>query len=88
MVTGFIVIMIETGLIVLILVIVFGALLILKSIKHFVVNAAIGLLILFVVNSIAGLGIGYNWLVILICAIGGILGAILILVLHFMGIVF
>jgi hypothetical protein len=88
MVTGIIVIMIETGLIVLGLVIVFGAFLILKSIKHFVVNAAVGLLILFVANSVAGLGIGYSWLVILICAIGGILGAILILVLHFMGIAF
>ena len=82
------VIMIETGIIVLGLVIVFGAFLILKSIKHFVVNAVIGLLILFVVNSVAGLGIGYSWLVILICAIGGILGAILILILHFMGIAF
>jgi hypothetical protein len=53
-----------------------------------VVNAAVGLLILFVANSVAGLGIGYSWLVILICAIGGILGAILILVLHFVGIAF
>jgi hypothetical protein len=80
-------IMIETGLIVLGLVIVFGAFIILRSIKHFVINAVIGLLILFVANSVAGLGIGYSWLVILICAIGGTLGAILILVLHFMGIV-
>ena len=41
------VIMIETGLIVLGLVILFGTFLIFKSIKHFVVNAVIGLLILF-----------------------------------------
>lgn len=82
------IIMIEIGLIVLGLVIIFGAFIILRSITHFVVNAVIGLLILFIANSVAGIGIGYSWLVILICGIGGILGAILVLVLHFMGIAF
>jgi hypothetical protein len=87
MIRGLMMIMIETGLIVLGLVIVFGAFILLRSIKYFVINAVVGLLILFVANSVAGLGIGYSWLVILICAIGGTLGAILILALHFMGIV-
>jgi hypothetical protein len=80
--------MIEIGLIVLGLVIIFGAFIILRSITHFVINAVVGLLILFIANSVAGIGIGYSWLVILICGIGGILGAILVLVLHFMGIAF
>jgi hypothetical protein len=82
--------MIETGilgLIVLALAIVFGAFIILRSIKNFLVNAVVGLTILFLANTIAGLGIGYSLLVILICPIGGALGAILIIVLHFMGIV-
>jgi hypothetical protein len=39
-----------------------------------------------VANNIAGLGMGYSWPVMLICAIGGALGAVLIIVLHFMGI--
>jgi hypothetical protein len=82
------IIMIEIGLIVLGLVIIFGAFIILRSITHFVINAVVGLLILFIANSVAGIGIGYSWLVILICGIGGILGAILVLVLHFMGIAF
>jgi hypothetical protein len=59
-----------------------------RSIKHFVFNAVVGLLILFVANSVAGLGIGYSWLAMLIRAIGGALGAVLIIVLHFMGIAF
>jgi hypothetical protein len=83
------VIMIETGilgLIVLALAIVFGAFIVLRSIKNFLVNAVVGLVILFLANAIAGLGIGYSLLVILICAIGGALGAILIILLHFMGI--
>ena len=80
------VIMIETGilgLIVLALAIVFGAFIILRSIKNFLVNAAVGLVILFLANNI-GLGIGYKWPVVIVCAIGGALGAILIIVLHYM----
>jgi hypothetical protein len=90
MFTGILSIMIETGilgLIVLALAIVFGAFIILRSLKNFLVNAVVGLAILFLANAIAGLGIGYSLLVILICAIGGALGAILIILLHFTGIV-
>ena len=77
--------MIDAGLILLFIAIVFGAFLILRSLKNFVVNAIIGLLILILANVIAGLGIGYNWLVILICGIGGVLGAFLVIMLHFLG---
>jgi hypothetical protein len=77
--------MIEIGLIVLIAAIIFGAFLIFKSIKNFVVNAIMGVVVLFLANSVAGLGIGYSWLVVLICGIGGVLGAILVILLHFLG---
>jgi hypothetical protein len=77
--------MIELGLIVLIIAIIFGALLILRSLKNFIVNAVVGLVILFLVNTFAGLGIGYSWVVILICGIGGILGALLVIVIHILG---
>lgn len=80
--------MIEIGLLILILAIVIGAILIFKTIKGFVVNAIIGLVILFLANTFVGLGIGYSWLVILICAIGGALGAILVIALHLLGIAF
>jgi len=72
-------------LIVLIIAIIFGALLILRSLKNFIINAVVGLVILFLVNTFAGLGIGYSWLVILICGIGGILGALLVIVIHILG---
>jgi hypothetical protein len=74
--------MIELGLIILFIVIVFGAFLILKSLKNFIINAIVGLVILFIANSIAGMGVGYSWLVILICGIGGVLGAFLVILLH------
>jgi hypothetical protein len=77
--------MIELGLIVLIVAIIFGAILILRSLKNFIVNAVIGLIILFLVNTFAGLGIGYSWIVIVICGIGGILGALLVIVIHILG---
>ena len=81
--------MIETGIIGLIalaLVIVFGGLILLRSMKKFLINALVGIAILIVANNIAGLGIGYSWPVILICAIGGALGAMLIIALHYIGI--
>jgi len=46
----------------------------------------VGIAILIVANNIAGLGIGYSWPVILICAVGGALGAMLIIALHYIGI--
>jgi hypothetical protein len=44
-----------------------------------------GLVILILANAVAGLEIGYSWLVILICGIGGVLGAFLVILLHFLG---
>ncbi|MFZ2472173.1 MAG: pro-sigmaK processing inhibitor BofA family protein [Methanothrix sp.] len=75
----------DVGLILLFIVIVFGVFLILRSFKNFVVNAVMGLVILILANAVAGLGIGYSWLVILICGIGGVLGAFLVILLHFLG---
>ncbi|OPY48596.1 MAG: hypothetical protein A4E49_03474 [Methanosaeta sp. PtaU1.Bin112] len=77
--------MYDAGLVLLLIVIVFGTFLILRSIKNFVINAVMGLLILILANAVAGLGIGYSWLVILICGIGGVLGAFLVILLHFLG---
>jgi hypothetical protein len=76
----------DPGLILLFAVIIFGAFLILRSLKNFVVNAIMGLLILILANAVAGLDIGYSWLVVLICGIGGVLGAFLVILLHFLGV--
>jgi hypothetical protein len=77
----------DAGLILLFIVIVFGAFLIMRSLKNFVVNAIMGLVILYIADTVAGLGIGHSWLVILICGIGGVLGAFLVILLHFLGVV-
>jgi hypothetical protein len=80
-------IMIEIGFILLVFAIIIGAILIIKSIKNFIINATMGLLILFLANAVLNLGMGYSWLVIIICGIGGVLGAVLVIVLHLLGVV-
>ena len=81
---------IETEFVIMILALIIGVILILNSIKQFIFNAITGLIVLFLANAFLGLGIGYSWPVIIICGIGGIIGAILVIViaLHLMGIPF
>jgi len=77
--------MIEVGIVLLAIVLIFGAFLMLRSLKNFIINAIAGLLILFLANQFISPDIGYSWLVILICGIGGAAGAVLLLALHFIG---
>jgi hypothetical protein len=46
------------------------------------------LLVLVIANTVLGLGIAYSWVVILTCAIAGVVGAILVILLHYVGIFF
>lgn len=77
--------MIEVGMVLLVVVLIFGAFLMLRSLKNFIINAIAGLFILFLANQFISPDIGYSWLVILICGIGGAVGAVLLLALHFIG---
>lgn len=79
--------MIEIGFVLLAVVLIFGAFLLLRSLKNFIINAIVGLLILFLANQFITPEIGYSWLVILICGIGGAVGAVLLLAVHFIGFV-
>jgi hypothetical protein len=73
--------------IVLIIVILF-VFLFLHSIKEIIINTIMGLIILALANFIFHLGIIYSNWVILICAVGGTPGAILVIALHWLGIAF
>ncbi len=58
-----------------------------KAVKQIVVNSIMGLLVLLAANILFGLNIAYSWIVLLICAIGGIIGAAIVILLHqFIGI--
>lgn len=67
------------------IVLIFGAYIILRSLKKFIINAIAGLFILFLANQFISPDIGYSWLVILVCGIGGAVGAVLLLALRFIG---
>ncbi|MDW7733473.1 MAG: pro-sigmaK processing inhibitor BofA family protein [Methanolobus sp.] len=60
----------------------------LKTVTRMAVNAILGLLVLIVANAVLGLGIAFSWIVILICALTGVVGALLIIVLSYAGVAF
>ena len=61
---------------------------ILKTIKKMVINTILGLAVLVAANIILGLEIAYTWVVVRITAIAGVFGAVLIIVLNYLGIAF
>ena len=79
---------IETLILVLVILTVIAVYIILKAAKFLIVNAVLGLILLALANIIFKLGIAYTATVLLICALGGIPGAILIILLHVLGIAF
>jgi hypothetical protein len=64
-----------------------------KNIKNLVINAIIGLITLFIVNffhlmQYAGRpDIGFDWITVIICALAGLPGAILLIILGLVGII-
>jgi hypothetical protein len=79
-------------LIVVIIIFLAIAFFVVKNVAHLVINAIIGLLTLFIVNffhlmQFAGKpDIGFDWITIIICALAGLPGAILLIVLSLVGI--
>lgn len=67
---------------------VIAAYYILKTVKHLIVNAVLGLIILAISKFVLDIGIAITTIVVLICALGGVPGAILVILLHTMGIAF
>ena len=65
---------------------------VIKNVVHLIINAIIGLVTLFIVNffhlmQLAGKpDIGYDIITIIICALGGVLGALVVIVLALLGI--
>lgn len=67
---------------------VIAAYYILKTASHLIINTILGLILLVASNFIFNLGIEYTIPVVLVCALGGIPGAILVILLHVLGIAF
>jgi hypothetical protein len=58
------------------------------SLTGLAVNAVVGLVLLFLTNLVLSPPIPINLITILICAIGGVIGWLIILILHILGIAF
>ena len=58
------------------------------SLAGLAVNAIVGVLLLFLTNLVLSPPIPINLITVLICAIGGVLGWLIILILHILGIAF
>ena len=61
---------------------------ILKTATSLAINAVLGVLVLMVAKLLLGLEIAITWVAVLICAIGGIFGALVIIVLNYLKIAF
>ena len=59
-----------------------------RFLGHLIVNAIVGVVLLFLTNLVLVDDIPINLLTVLICAIGGFLGWLIILVLHLLGVAF
>ena len=59
-----------------------------RFLGHLIVNAIVGVVLLFLTNLVLADDIPINLLTVLICAIGGFLGWLIILVLHLLGVAF
>jgi len=60
-----------------------------KVVKYLVVNSIVGLILLFISNFLLGMlnisfSVDINWVSILICAVGGIPGVIIVILLGFL----
>jgi hypothetical protein len=61
---------------------------ILKTATSLAINAVLGILVLMVAKLLLGLEIAITWVAVLICAIGGIFGALVIIILNYLKIAF
>lgn len=77
----------ELGLLVVVAAVLIGVYLVLKSIKPLIVNAIVGLVVL-LLAGVVGFGVEITPVIILIVAFGGVPGAILVLLLAHLGILF
>ncbi len=60
----------------------------LKTATSLAINAVLGILVLIAAKFILGLEIAITWLAIIICAIGGIFGAFIIIILNYLKLAF
>lgn len=61
---------------------------VLKTATGLAINAALGIFALLIAKFLLGLEIAITWVAVLVCAIGGIFGALVIIVLNYLKLAF
>ncbi len=56
--------------------------------RRLIINAILGVILLFLTNLVLANDIPINLLTVIICAIGGVIGWLVILILHLLGVAF
>ena len=59
-----------------------------RSLGQLIVNGIVGVVLLFLTNLVLADDIPINLLTVIICAIGGVVGWLIILILHLLGVAF
>ena len=78
----------EILLLVLVLVAIMGASTLVETVRPLLVNAVVGLLVLFVVQALFGLSVAVTPIALVIVALGGLPGALVVLLLSLFGVAF
>jgi len=78
----------EISVLILAIIVAFLLYKVLKTATSLAINAVLGILVLLAAKFVLGLQIAITWVAILICAIGGIFGALIIIVLNYLKIAF
>ena len=60
----------------------------LKTATHLIINTVLGLILFVAANAIFNIGISYSFPALLVSALGGIPGAIIVILLHIFGVAF
>ena len=78
----------EIALLAVVLVLIAGAATIVNAVKPFLLNAAVGLLALVVAEALFGIEVALTVLALLVVAVGGLPGAVLVILLSTFGVAF
>lgn len=83
MVTG-----LEIALLIVVLAFVVGAAKIVRTVQPFIVNAVVGLIVLFLAEAVFGFTVSVTPMALLVVALGGVPGSVLVLLLAAFGVAF
>jgi hypothetical protein len=79
---------IEVGLVLIVLALLFGAYKVVKAVKPFVWNAVVGLIVFLLADLLFGLSVAVTPLSLLVVAIAGLPGALLVILLSYFQVAF